>query len=445
MKSNWATIKCNWVKNPIIVAIHAVMLGFVLWLSSAVHAELVIPIVEGVDNPTVIAVVPFADASSSPLSEDVAAIVSADLYRSGQFRPLAPRDMLSFPARPSDVVYRDWRLLNSDYLVIGSMETRSNEAHVKYSLIDIASQRTIIDDVSVSAPKTALRSVAHHISDKIYEAITGVRGAFSTQILYVEQRAKNEFLLILADMDGARPQLLLRSAQPLLSPAWSPDARRVAYVSFETSRPAIFIQEIATGKREQVTNFSGLNGAPAWSPDGKKLAMVLSKDGNPEIYTLDLSSRIFTRLTNHFAIDTEPTWSIDGRSILFTSNRGGRPQIYKITLQTGDVERLTFEGDYNARPQVTLDGKAFVMVHQVDGVFHIALQDLQNAKVRVLTRTQLDESPSIAPNGISLLYATKAGDRGILAGASLDGRVRYKLPATTGDVREPAWSPFLSN
>jgi TolB protein len=230
----------------------------------------------------------------------------------------------------------------------------------------------------------------------------------------------------------------------LLSPSWSPDGKSVAYVSFETSRPAIFVQELATGRRTQLTNFRGLNGAPAWSPDGRSLALVLSKDGNPEIYTLDITSKKFTRITNHFGIDTEPSWSADGKAVMFTSNRGGKPQIYQITLSNKRVERLTFDGDYNARPQVTPDGKGLVMVHRYAGVFHIAVQNLATGNIRVLTQTDLDESPTIAPNGAILLYATKDNNRGILAGVSLDAGVKYKLPAKSGDVREPAWSPFLS-
>ncbi|MEO0444314.1 MAG: Tol-Pal system beta propeller repeat protein TolB, partial [Pseudomonadota bacterium] len=357
---------------------------------------------------------------------------------------IAAKDMLSFPSRQQDVVFRDWRLLGSEYLVIGTIQGLANGFTGRFSLYDVVSQRIIINNLSVTLPADGLRDMAHFMSDKIYEAITGIRGAFSTQIIYVEQRAENQYRLVRADMDGARPQVLLRSSEPLLSPAWSPDAKSVAYVSFETGRAAIFKQDIATGQRQQLTNFEGLNGAPAWSPDGQQLAMVLSKDGNPEIYTLNLNTRRFTRITRHFAIDTEPTWSSDGKAVIFTSNRGGKPQIYQITLSSGRIERLTFDGDYNAKAQVTPDGKGIVMVHRYEGIFHIAYQDILSGNIRVLTQTRLDESPSIAPNGATLLYATKDGRRGILAGVSLDAGVKYKLPAKTGDVREPAWSPFLT-
>jgi len=227
------------------------------------------------------------------------------------------------------------------------------------------------------------------------------------------------------------------------NPQVSPDGKQVAYVSFETGRPAIFRQVVATAEREQLTNFKGLNGAPAWSPDGQKLAMVLSKDGNPEIYTLDLNTREFTRHTRHFAIDTEPTWTNDGKGIIFTSDRGGKPQIYQVTLASGRIERLTFEGDYNARARISPDGKTLVMVHRHNGVFHIATQDFLTGNIRILTETRLDESPSIAPNGAMLMYATKHRGKGILAAVSLDAGVKFRLPSKQGDVREPSWSPYF--
>ena len=229
-----------------------------------------------------------------------------------------------------------------------------------------------------------------------------------------------------------------------MSPAWSHDLSQVAYVSYETSRPAIFRQNLLTGVREQLTNFQGLNGAPSWSPDGKHLALVLSKDGNPEIYTLELSTRRLTRVTRHFAIDTEPNWTADGKGLIFTSNRGGNPQIYQIGLESGSRERLTFEGDYNARPRVSPDGKSLVMVHRYKGVFHIAWQDIASGDMRILTETWLDESPSIAPNGAMLLYATQHNNKGVLAAVSMDAGVKFRLPSKQGGVREPAWSPFVA-
>lgn len=418
------------------------------FLAQLASAQLTIEITKGVDNPTRIAVVPIGWSGSRPLDEDISKIVAANLERSGQFAPVPRSNMLSFPSSEADVFYRDWRVMGTEYLLIGNIEQRDGRYYAVYELFDVLGQRKLISGGRVDGSAEQLRDIAHHISDKVYESITGIRGAFSTQIVYVEafQNAgrPDNYRLMLADADGARPRILLESEQPLLSPAWSPDGRSVAYVSFETTRPAVFIQNLATGQREQLTDFSGLNGAPAFSPDGQKLALVLSKDGNPEIYSLDLRSRELTRLTNHYAIDTEPSWNADGSGIVFTSNRGGKPQIYQVTLATGRVERLTFDGEYNARGRVSRDGRTLVMVHQRNGVFHIAAQDLKTGDLRILTETNLDESPTIAPNGAMLLYATRFGGKGILAAVSLDAGTRYRLPSKQGDVREPAWSPFFN-
>lgn len=417
-----------------------------LFFSSLAQAELTtIRITQGVDNPTMIGVVPFNYTGSEALTEDVAGIISNDLRRSGQFGFIEPGNMLSFPSKPENVIFRDWRLVGSEYLVIGDIVPTGFGYKLTFSLFDVVSQKTLLANQIVDVNADGLRDMAHRVSDIVYEVITGIRGAFSTEIIYVEHRRDvQEYRLMRADVDGARPQVLLKSSQPILSPSWSPDAKSVAYVSFETGRPAIFVQELASGKRLQLTNFKGLNSAPAWSPDGKKLALVLSKDGNPEIYTLDLQTRKFRRITQHFGIDTEPRWTADGKSLLFTSNRGGKPQIYLASVEHGYPQRLTFEGDYNARAQLTPDGKSIVMVHRRDGVFHIATQELATGTVRILTvESSLDESPSIAPNGASLIYATKLQGKGILASVSLDAGTKFALPSTSGDVREPSWSPFF--
>ncbi|MFT6254560.1 MAG: TolB protein [Granulosicoccus sp.] len=424
-------------------SLKALLLGAILF-SSFTHAELTIRISKGVDNPTVISVVPFNYTGGQSLPEDVANIVSNDLRRSGQFSTIDPSNMLSFPSLPEDVVFRDWRLLGTEYLVIGDILPSAQGYQLVFSLYDVVSQKNIIFNKPIVVATDGLRDMAHYVSDAVYEAITGIRGAFSTDIIYVEQRSNTQYQLIRADMDGARIQVLLKSSEPILSPSWSPDGKSVVYVSFETGRPAIFVQNLLTGKREQLTNFKGLNSAPSWSPDGKKLALVLSKDGNPEIYTLNLATRKFNRITSHFGIDTEPTWTTDGKNIIFTSNRGGKPQIYIASATEGYPQRLTFEGVYNAKAQVTPDGKSIVMVHQRGDVFHIATQNLETGTVKVLTtETNLDESPSIAPNGASLIYATRSGGKGILASVSLDAGTRFSLPSTSGDVREPAWSPFF--
>lgn len=416
-------------------------------LSWSAQAQLTIEITRGVDNPTRIAVVPLDLGSGVSLPENVSQIVIADLERSGLFEAIPQENMLSFPSSENEVFYRDWRILDAEYLLTGQVEETAGLYKVSYELYDVLSERRVLRRQVIEGSAGQLRSIAHAISDKVYQSITGIRGAFSTQIIYVEVvrngDGKDLFRLMRSDADGARPVMLLESREPILSPVWSPNGRRVAYVSFETSRPAIFVQDLATGERSQLTDFSGLNGAPAWSPDGRKLALVLSKDGNPEIYTLDLASNRFTRVTNHFAIDTEPSWTGDGKGIIFTSNRGGKPQIYQVTLASGMVERLTFEGEYNARGRISPDGESMVMVHQREGVFHIAAQDLDTGTLRILTETHLDESPSIAPNGAMLIYATNYRGKGVLAVVSLDAGTRYYLPSKQGDVREPAWSPFL--
>lgn len=419
---------------------HVILFSFLISFSAPLWAELTIEITQGVNDPTPIAVVPFGgDAASSELSK----IVAADLQRSGLFRPIPRADMLSLPSKEQDIYFRDWRILGASYILIGDVQKSVDGYVLSYDLFDVISQRRVFRKTT-SGNLSSLRDIAHAVSDKVYQEITGIRGAFSTKILYVEdlRSGPKRYRMVKADADGARPRVLFRSDEPLMSPTWAPNLREVAYVSFETSRPAIFSHNLVTNKREQLTNFKGLNGAPSWSPDGKKMALVLSKDGNPEIYTLDLLTRKFTRVTRHFAIDTEPNWSADGKSIIFTSNRGGSPQIYQVGLANGRVERLTFDGDYNARPRVAPDGKSLVMVHREKGVYHIAWQDIASGDLRILTETWLDESPSIAPNGAMLMYATQHNNKGVLAAVSMDAGVKFRLPSKQGDVREPAWSPF---
>lgn len=421
----------------------AIVLGLA---TTAVRAELVIEITQGVDDPTAIAIVPFDWQGPGNAPEDIAAVVDSDLTRSGQFAPVNRNDMLGLPTTEKEVFYRDWRAIQSEYLLIGRVSV-TDQMRIEYELFDVLRQTRVYSGVELG-PANEARMLGHRVSDKIYQQLTGIRGAFATRLLYVAVTrvpgGKDYYRLTLADSDGARPIVLLESREPVLAPAWSPDGREIAYVSFETSRPAIFRQNLQTGAREQLTNFRGLNSSPSWSPDGRTMAMVLSKDGSPDIYLMDLATKKLTRITRHYAIDTEPSWMPDGKSLLFTSDRGGRPQIYRYTLATGNTDRLTYEGSYNARARVAQDGRNVVMVHQQNGKFHIALLDLVTNRLQILTSTELDESPSIAPNGSMLLYATKYGGRGILAAVSVDGGVKFRLPARDGDVREPAWSPYMS-
>jgi TolB protein len=362
---------------------------------------------------------------------------------------VATENMLSYPSDRPDVFFRDWRILDVDYLVIGNaVQGTDGRVAANFELYDVVNERKM-EGRSYDMDTRQWRDVAHKIADVVYEEITGIRGAFSTKILYV--LAKNAgssdatYSLMVADSDGERSRSLIDSAEPILSASWSPDARRVAYVTFETGRSTIVIQDVDGPYRKRMTNFRGINSSPVFSPDGRSLAMVLSRDGDPEIYIMDIATEKLRRITRHHGIDTEPSWSPDGRSIIFTSDRPGRPQIYQLELATNFIERITFKGDYNARGRLLPDGKHLVFVHRQNGVFHIAWQDLERDNLLVLTKTALDESPSLAPNGTMLMYATQDQGKGILAVVSIDGRVRYRLPSSSGDVREPAWSPFIDD
>lgn len=415
-------------------------------LASQVSAQLVIEITKGVDNPTAIAVVPFGWQAGGVASEDVSAIVATDLQRTGQFLPVEREDMLSTPQDKSEVYFRDWRALNVDYLLVGKLVSTAEGIQARYALFDVYTQALVLEDRETGRVD-GLRDIAHAVSDRIYEKLTGIRGAFSTKLLYVSAvergNAQYTYRLLTADVDGARERIVFESKDPILTPVWAPDGETIAYVSFETSRPAIYMHNLRTNERSQLTNFKGLNGAPAWSPDGKQLAMVLSKDGSPDIYVMDVATRNLKRVTRHFAIDTEPSWMPDGKSLVYTSDRGGKPQIYQVTLANGYEERVTFEGSYNAKATVVPGGGGIIMVHRSMGRDHIALLDIDRGKITILTETDLDESPSIAPNGAILLYATKNRGKGVLAAVSLDGGTKYFMPSRFGDVREPAWSPFL--
>jgi TolB protein len=421
-----------------------------LAMSFNAQANLTIRITQGSDKATPIALVPFAWRGSGALPEDVTRIIADNLERTGLFAPVPRENLVSLPSEASEVIYRDWRLLDVNYLLVGSIEEEADQLRINYEVFDVVNQERIFGE-TVTAKRSQLRSRAHFVSDRVYERLTGQRGIFSTRMAYVtaEQlsgRADYQFRLHVADADGQRSRTILTSREPLLSPDWSPDGKKLAYVSFERGRPAIYIQEVATGSRYQLTNFRGLNGAPAWSPDGKKLAMTLSRDGNPEIYIYHLEEKRLIRVTHHYAIDTEPSWSPDGKNIIFTSSRSGGPQIYRVNLQSGNIDRLSFEGNYNARARYSPDGKEIFMVHRESGggLFSIAGLNMDTGRLRTLTTSPLDESPSVAPNGSMVIYALMQGDQGVLGVVSTDGRIQYELPAERGDVREPAWSPFLN-
>lgn len=422
-------------------------------------AILDIEITEGVEGGVPIALVPFEWAGQGKAPpQDIAAIVSADLKRSGRFALTPESRFLERPHHGGEVNFENWRSLGVENLVVGRVRPTANGNYVvQFQLFDIykksaqpgpVSQEYRIKQIAgynLTSSAAELRRTAHFISDVIYEKITGQRGAFSTRIAYVTADMENgvkSYSLQVADADGHNPFTVLKSPQPIMSPAWSPDGGRLAYVSFEKGKPEIFMQEMATGARRLLSQQKGVNGAPAWSPDGKKLALSLSRDGNLEIYVMDVQAGSLTRMTSNTAIDTEPAWSIDGNSLYFVSDRSGSPQIYQIALSGGAAKRVSFEGSYNSRPVVSPDGKKLAMVHRNGGKFHIAVLELESGVLTELTDGRLDESPSFAPNGSMILYATEYQHRGVLSAVSIDGRVKQRLVLQNGDVREPAWAPF---
>ncbi len=432
-------------------ALHLFLLCCWVGAVSSARAELVIELTQGVDNPITVASVPFGITGGNFNIDDIAKIVGDDLARSGQFRALPRGDMLARPTRNKDVFYRDWKAVRSDYLIIGGVQQDESGGNtVRFELHDVAAGKALLAKSFPAYPSSKMRDVAHAISDMVYEQITGVKGAFSTRLLYVTvERSRTasgiraRYGLQYADSDGARAITVRESTEPLMSPTWSPDGTRFAYVSFEGGYPGIWIQQASTGQREKLASFPGINGAPAWSPDGRQLAVTLSRDGNPEIYLYDMTSHQMQRLTNHPAIDTEPSWSADGKSLVFTSSRSGGPQIYRLDISNQAVTRLTFDGNYNARGRLAADGRTLVMVHRDEQKrFRIATQDLERGGLRVLTDTILDESPSLSPNGAMVIYATQRDGKSVLSAVSVDGRVQFVLPARQGEVREPAWSPF---
>lgn len=422
------------------------LLSILLALPLLVQAALTIEITQGIDGAVPIAVVPFgSDGSRSQLPEDVAAIIAADLARSGQFAPVPEQNLIARPVENSQVRFSDWRTLGVESLVIGKVEPAgAGQYRIRFRLFDVFRGRQITG-YSLPASADKLRYAAHRISDIIYEALTGQPGAFATKIAYVISEKRNTntvYKLELADSDGYNPKTLLSSAQPLMSPAWSADGRKLAYVSFEKRRAAVFVQDVATGQRDELAAFAGINGAPAWSPDGRSIAVTLSRDGNPEIYSMRLSDKKLKRLTNSGSIDTEPVWSPDGRSIVFTSDRGGSPQLYRMPAQGGRAQRVTFEGSYNASADFSPDGKILAMVHAEGGRYQIATLDLDSGLLRILSDGKLDESPSFAPNGSMIIYASEVGHQGVLAAVSSDGRFRQRFSLQQGNVREPVWSSF---
>lgn len=428
------------------------------------QARLNIEISQGTIKGVPIAITPsYSDAQARQYFEEIAQVVRNDLRMSGHFEPLYPEQFHKIASVHDEANEALWREAGAENVVLGvARPIGNNRFTVKFQLSDIyiapagqagnvksKSGEILVSQTFDGIHHQDFRALAHHISDIIYEKLTGVRGAFSTRIAYVmvvPTMKGTRYSLEVADADGYNPVTLVTSKEPIMSPSWSMDGRRLAFVSFEKNRAEIYLMDVGTGRRELLSQFPGINGAPAWSPDGNTLALVLSKTGSPKIYFLNLMTKELTQITDGYSIDTEPTWTRDGRQLYFTSSRGGKPQIYRLTLATKKVERITFAGNYNARPMLTPDGRYLVMMHREEdnGEFHIASQELATGQVSILTHARLDESPTLSPNGAMVLYGTQDGDRNILGLVTLDGRGQLRLPAREGSVQEPAWSPFLS-
>lgn len=422
------------------------------------YAALDLELTQGIDAALPIAIVPFDNEKANvPGNQTITQVITNDLQNSGQCRIKKAGLLGQHPTTLNQINASYWRKQGVDDVLIGSVQSiGSGRYRVAFQLINVFNKanqtdhtvapNAILVSQSYDVSRDGLRQLAHHISDVIYQKLTGVRGIFSTHVTYIlvqrSSRRPTKYTLEVADADGFNPQALLVSTQPIMSPAWSPDGKNIAYVSFERHHAAIYLQNVATGKRQIVTAYPGINGAPAFSPDGHTLALVLTRTGNPKIYTYNLQTQQLTQLTRGYSIDTEPAWAPDGKSLLFTSNRGGTPQIYRYHIATKRIDRITFEGNYNARAAFLPSEQGIVMMHRATGMFGIAREDLKTGQVQVLVQTGADESPSIAPNGKMIIYATEYGGRGVLALVSTDGRIKLRLPAREGEVREPAWAPF---
>lgn len=414
-------------------------------VSGTAAAELVIEITRGATRPIEIAIVPFGWQGDETQPADIAAIVRSDLTGSGRFAALDVRDMQERPTRGVDIDFDNWRMVAADYVLVGELAGEGDEFTIRFQLFDVYGARQVIADQLV-LERRDLRKAGHKVADAVFEAITGIPGVFATQIAYISVSGRppeQQYKLIVADADGNNEFVLLESPYPIMSPAWSPDARQLAYVSFEKQRAQVYVQSLRTGSRRVVSDKPGVNNAPVWSPDGRELALTRSDaNGNLDVYVVPLIGSGETRLTERRSIDTEPAWSPDGKTIYFTSDRGGSPQIYRVAVSGGEVSRVTFEGRYNARPRISADGRLMAVVHDDRGNFRVAVHDLENGSLQVLSDGALDESPSFAPNGAQMIYATRRGGRGVLETVSVDGAISGRVKSVGNDVREPVWSPY---
>lgn len=423
------------LKNAILTFLFCLMA-----LIGKANAALDIEIVGGAAQQIPIAVVPFSQPAGQ--LDNLATVINSDLRRSGLFRAMETRGVTNQPHDLAEVKYPEWAALQAQALVIGKVEQQANNRlKVSFRLLDVLKQ-TPLAGLEYDVTPAQLRGTAHKIADAIYEKMTGEKGVFDTRITYIVKHS-HRFQLQVADADGGNPQTVLSSIEPIISPAWSPDGTKLAYVSFEKKKPVIFVQSLVTGQRQVLANFKGNNSAPAWSPDGTRLAIVLTYGANSQVFLINADGTGVRQLSHSNAIDTEPAWSPDGKWIYFTSDRGGSPQIYRMSTLGGDAQRVTFEGSYNVSPYVSPDGKLLTYIRREAGRFRVAQQELASGQVQILSETAQDESPSFAPNGRVILYATNLNGKGVLSIVSADGRTKQRLSEAGGDVREPAWGPWV--
>jgi TolB protein len=380
-----------------------------------------------------------SEDDASPSLGVVSAIVRADLERSGVIKLVAAPNVIEETAQPA---LAEWRGRGADALAGGSVTRLADgRLDVRYKLWDAVKGQDL-GGQSIAVPLADARLAAHRVADGIYEKVTGDKGVFSTRIAYVT-RAGNRYALRIADADGEGGQVALNSPDPIISPAWSPNGGELAYVSFESQKAVVWIQDVSSGQRRKVADFRGSNSAPAWSPDGSTLAMTLSRDGGSQIYAMARDGGTPRRLTQSSAIDTEAAWAPDGKSIYFVSDRGGGPQVYRMGASGGDAQRITFNGSYNISPAISPDGKTLAYItRQNGGSFKLHVLDLASGTATAISDTNDDESPSFAPNGKLIIYASRSQGRDVLMTTTLDGRIKAKLLSTGADVREPVWGPF---
>jgi TolB protein len=420
------------------ILFHAALLAALLPAAGGARAQLSIEVTGAGSQRIPIAIAPFAGEGSVG---QITAIVRADLERSGLFRMLEVPPQNPAPTETSSVNFAEWRTRQADALVLGSVAARSDgRFEVRFKLFDTVKGQDL-SGVAYTMSREQVRTTAHRIADFVYEKLTGEKGVFSTRIAYVTKRG-TKFELQIADADGAGEETALASFEPIISPTWSPDGRRIAYVSFEAKKPVVYVHSLQDGKRQVAANFKGSNSAPAWSPDGSRLAVSLSRDGGSQIYLVNPDGSNVRRISQSAGIDTEPVFSPDGQSLYFTSDRGGSPQIYRMPANGGEAQRVTFDGTYNVSPRISPNGRVLAYITRNAGKFQVATLDLATRQTQIITDSEKDESPSFAPNGRMLLLATVSGGRGVLAAVSADGRIKQRLTITAGDVREPAWGPF---